>query len=132
LRPTGRFDEFDGDVLVGNRSRVRAVPGPPVGVDTRIGHRGQGFVRRAPVIDAGVTINRRTQQGMAEPNRCSNGEQPGIDRGVGGIDGQVQFHCGALDSRRIADGVGSGQQHQLPGDARHFGQPREVLGFNAT
>ena len=50
LRPAGRAFELGGDVLVRPGCGLRPVPGPPVGIELRIGGLGQGPVRLPPLL----------------------------------------------------------------------------------
>jgi hypothetical protein len=66
LRPSRRALELDGDVLVGPRGGVGAVPGAAIGIDVGVGRLGQRSVRAAAIRRRRRPIDRRAHQRMSK------------------------------------------------------------------
>ena len=58
LRPPGRALQLGGNRLVWSLRRVGAMPGPPVGIDLRIGGLGQCVMCCPPVTRGGCLVDR--------------------------------------------------------------------------
>ena len=64
LGPARRALQLRSDVLIGPRRRLRAVPGPAIGIGLRIGRVGQCLVRGPPFGRRRAPVHRRPHQRM--------------------------------------------------------------------
>ena len=99
------------------------MPGPAIGIGSRIGGLGQSTVGQATVADWCRLIDRRPDQRVAENDPRPNGQQPvGLGRGDRvGADAKVPG--GAPQQGRVAERLGGGHQRDALG---HLRQPRDA------
>jgi hypothetical protein len=116
------------DRLIGTRRRLRPVPGPPVGVNRRVGRVGQRAVQFPPRFDRCRSIGGRTHQRVPEPHPPAELRQSRL-RGRPGRPGADRQPPGRPPHQhRIAGGVGRRQLHQPAGLSRQRRQlAREAL-----
>jgi hypothetical protein len=74
LRAAGRAFELRGDILVGPRCRLGAMPGPAIGIGSRIGGLGESTVGDAPVASRRRLVDGRADQRVAENDPGPNGQ----------------------------------------------------------
>ena len=74
--------ELRGDVLVGHRRRLRAVPGAAIRVGLGIGRLGERAMDLAPLLGGGCPVDRRANERMAEDDAGREREQAAPTRRV--------------------------------------------------
>jgi hypothetical protein len=103
LRAAGRALELGGDVFVGCRGRVRAMPGAPVGIDFGVRRVGQRAVRPLSLLRRCGPVHRGSDERMAETHLPAELDQ------VGRCTPRRWLHperaCGAPYRHRVADGL---------------------------
>ncbi len=128
LRAARRLREFVGDVVIGSRRRVRAVPGPPVGVVVRVDHLGEGAVRGLSFQQITRAVGHRAGEGVVETDVSAEVGKTGFDRGRGRIGTDSEPRGRTPHQGGIACRFGRSDQQQPPRAIRKVGEPpRETL-----
>ena len=110
---TGSTFELGGDRLVEPRSRMRSVPGLPVGIELRIGGLGQCAVHVASRLGCRLLSDRRADQGMSESNTGIELDQPDVLGRIRCGDIDAERLDGAPEQRDVAGGLDRGGQQEL-------------------
>ena len=117
--------ELHGDVLVGHRRGLRAVPGASIGIDVRIGGVGEGEMGLASLIGGGCPVHSRTRQRMTEHDTGAQVEQAVRSQRLRRRLGDLEPLRRARDEREIARRICRGEEQQAPAIRR---DARESLG----
>ena len=96
------------------------MPGPPVGIDSRIGHRGQRGVRGSPVLRRGGPVDGRTHQWMPEAHVHAELQQASVRGQLDARGIQAQDVRPAQDQGRVPDRIGGREQDQMLGLLRQL------------
>ncbi len=125
----GRAFEVVGDVGAGHERRVRVVPRSPIRMMLGIDRLRERHVDAPAVVGRSVTVDGRSQVGMHERDALAESEQPVGRREVRRAGVELQQRGRAPQQGRIALGVRSRDEQQLPRVGRKPIQTRcEALG----
>ena len=128
LRAAGRPLESLGDLLVGPRRRVGAVPGATVGIDLRIGDVRQGTVHGLSLLKRCRAVGRRAYERVPKPHPSAELDQARLDPGRRSLRSDAQSLGCSPHEQRFADGIGRRDQQQDSRVGRKgFEPPLEAL-----
>jgi hypothetical protein len=99
------------------------MPGPAVGIGSRVGSLGDGMVGQAAVGGWRRLIDGRADEGVAEGDPVSHGEEPFGFGWVSGVSADAKTFGHPPQQRRIAGRLGRGEQEQAPGGLQERRDP---------
>jgi len=112
LGPARRPLELGGHILIMIGRGLGQVPGPPVGIVLRVGHRGQRRVQLLPLGQRCRAVGGRTGQRMAEPHPAVELDQSRVHRGPARLETEAQPLGRPPQQRPVAGRIGRRQLQQ--------------------
>ena len=114
VRPAGGALQLHGERLVRCPCGVCAVPGPPIGIDVRVGRLGQRRVDALAIGHGGGAVGGRSHERMPEAYAEPDLEEPCRRGGVRRRGGEPEPVDRSPQQRRVADRVGRRHEQQTP------------------
>ena len=105
LGTAGRAFEVDGDLLIGPRGGAGTVPRPSVRVGLGVGGIGEGTMHPVAIMGSRRAVGGRPDEWVSELRSPTDGQQPGVSRGLGRSHVDLEVLGGSVEQDGVADGL---------------------------